>query len=535
MKLNNNALQELYDTLVNCTITISAYVDSPVDKAFRECDERLSESITFEEIKRLQSDNDILKRANDALLSANMEAISKNRKLEKDLDDAKKQLKYFTQSRDDWRSRAKHAEKEVEDLKKAKLHLEQSRLGWVNRANKSVEEFNLANKEITELKNRLDKANADRTERENEAIRELVDVRSQLNYCTHSRDNWRARAKYAEDEIEALKKDNKDLEKRLMETTETFRKANTDRTELQKDRDSYHGLYTELRKDYDKLFEENRKLKARTDCLRYEVEWYRKHYKEQSDKIKELKKQLEELTSQYQKLTIENKRLQNNVSSNYDQGQNDLWVALQNVNNSQPFEIATCFPDVTGLEDILNWDLEDFLDAYKKWQEEKEKERLDHMRDYLARFCEGRVCEGCPLESNEYKCGCGYSFKRRDQFDLRIIPDEELERYYKRAWHGDATAEKVKAACDAFAEGLKAGLASEVKEVPVSCDIPIKDLASWECTIEATVEINNDLLEKVCGVKPEFDISDKAIRNLTDSEKKAVQDFINSLNRKDDK
>lgn len=34
--------------------------------------------------------------------------------------------------------------------------------------------------------------------------------------------------------------------------------------------------------------------------------------------------------------------------------------------------------------------------------------------------------------------------------------------------------------------------------------------------------------------KPEFDISDKAIRNLTDSEKKAVQDFINSLNRKDD-
>lgn len=394
MKLKNNALQELYDTLVNCTITISAYVDSPVDKAFRECDEKLSESITFEHIKKLENDNEDLR-------SANMRGLSKERKLEKDLADAKNQLKYFTQSRDD----------------------------------------------------------------------------------------WRARAKYSEDEVKELKA--------------TLEKANADRTELQKDRDSYHGLYTELRKDYDKLFEDNKRLKARTDCHRNEVMWYRKHYKEQSDKIEELKKQLEELTSQYQKLTIENKRLQNNVRSGYDQGQTDLWVKLQNVNNSQPFEIATCFPDVTGMEDILSWDLEDFLDAYKKWYEEKEKERLDHMRDYLARFCEGRVCEACPLKSDEFKCGCGYSFRRRDRFDTRIVPDEELERYYKRAWHGDATAEKVKAACDAFAEGLKAGLASEVKEVPVSCDIPIKDLASWECTLEATVEINKDLLEKVCGVKSE--------------------------------
>lgn len=42
--------------------------------------------------------------------------------------------------------------------------------------------------------------------------------------------------------------------------------------------------------------------------------------------------------------------------------------------------------------------------------------------------------------------------------------------------------------------------------MPVSCDIPgirFKDLSSWECTLEATVEINKDLLEKVCGVKPE--------------------------------
>ena len=436
MELKNNALRELYDTMMNLPLSMSPYVESPIDKAFKECDEKLSESDIFEEIKTLR-------RANAILLKANLESVSKKRKLEKEIDG---------------------------------LH-------------KHVDILSASEREALSAKKQLEK--------------DLDNTKNQLNYCTHSRDNWRSRACYAEEEVEALKKDNKDLEKRLMETTKTFEKANADRTELQKDRDYYFDVYTELRKDYDKLFEENRKLKARTDCHRYEVEWYRKHYKEQSDKIKELKKQLEELTSQYQKLTIENKRLQNSVRACYDQGQTDLWVMLQNVNDTQPLELATCFPDVTGMEDILSWDLEDFLDAYKKWQEEKEKERLDHMRDYLARFCEGRLCEKCPLGSDEFKCGNGYSFRRSNQFDTRIIPDEKLERYYNKAWHGDATAEKVKEACDALSEGLKAGLASEVKEVPVSSDIPIKDLASWECTLEVTVEINKDLLEKVCGVKPD--------------------------------
>ena len=469
MKLNNNALQELYDTIVNCTITISPYVDSPVYKAFKECDEKLSGSVIFAHIKKLQNDNDILKRANEDLRSANMRGLSKERKLEKEIDGLQKHIDILSASE----------------------------------------------REALSVNKKLEK--------------DLADAKNQLHYFTNSRDDWRSRAKHAEDEIDGLKNKVERLEKedkwlkdtsltwskkalerskQINELKETLEKANTDRTELQKDRDSYCELYTELRKDYDKLFEDNKKLKARTDCHRYEVEWYRKHYKEQSDKIKELKKQLEELTSQYQKLTIENKRLQNSVRSGYDQGQTDLWVKLHNVNDSQPFELATCFPDVTGMEDILNWDLEDFLDAYKKWQEEKEKERLDHMRDYLARFCEGRVCEGCPLESNEYKCGCGYSFKKAADWDMKIIPDEELERYYNKAWHGDAdcmkeTRKRVKAACDAFIEGLKAGLASDVKEVPVSCDIPIKDLASWECTIEATVEVDKDLLNKVCGVKPE--------------------------------
>ena len=144
MKLNNSALQELYDTLVRNTITISPYKESPIDKAFRECDEKLSGLLVFEHIENL----------------------------EKDLDDAKNQLKYFTDSRDAWRGRAKHAENELEELKA------------------------------------------------------------------------------------------------------TLEEANTDRTELQNDRNFYHDLYAELRKDYDKLFNNYKKkcediweLKARLNSI----------------------------------------------------------------------------------------------------------------------------------------------------------------------------------------------------------------------------------------------------------------------------
>ena len=152
MKLKNDALQELYDTVVANTITILPFAASPIDTAFRECDEKLSESITFAKLKDLQDRNDILERYEKALLEANMKLASKNQKLEKeieglgkenklltesrdewskrsienrkqiiklekDLDDAQKLVSYYRQSRNDWRSRAKHAEKEVEDLK----------------------------------------------------------------------------------------------------------------------------------------------------------------------------------------------------------------------------------------------------------------------------------------------------------------------------------------------------------------------------------------------------------------------------------
>ena len=596
MKLKNNALQELYETIVNGTFTFSPYAECPMDKAFRKCDEKLSESVTFEEIKKLENNIDILEKSNGTLLSANSDLASIKKKLEKEIEELRKHFDDLDARRDKWRARAEYAEHELERLRKAHDELFNAgsrKISEVRRENEAInkklekeierlkkdyetvvnERNDLSNKflalkedrdiwirnngekqaTIAELKNKFEareeeldawtKKHIDilsASEREaisakNALEKDLADAKVQLHYFRHSRDDWQGRAEYeeeqkleqlrradsladqvaqlkkeldnllsrahwAEDDVEALKKDNEDLEKRLMKTTEVLEKVNSDRNEQQNDRDFYHGLYTELSKTYDKLSEDNKKLKARANCLHEEVLWYRKHYGDQSDKIQKLKNRL------------------NSIPVNatvFRQGQTDLWDMLQNVNDAKPFELATCFPDVTCMDDILSWDLEDFLDTYKKWQEEKEKERLDHMRDYLARFCEGRVCKGCPLESNEFKCGCGYSFKKATNWDMKIIPDEELERYYEKARgccrshftkpddHCVGLRKKVEEACNAFAEGLKAGLASEVKEAPVSCDIPIKDLGSWERTLEVNVEINKDLLEKVCGVKLE--------------------------------
>lgn len=283
MKLKNEALQKLYDKL-----TSDMFGDPLIDEIFKKCDEELSESITFAQIKDLQDRCDIFEKSHGTLLGANLDLATKKARLEKDLE-------YFRHSRDNWRARAKHAEEEVEDLKK-----------------------------------------------------KLV----------------------------------------------------------------------ELQQDYHELYEKNGESNARTDCLRYEVEWYRKHYKEQSDKIRELKSRL---NSMYDVKYGEYVRSRD---TGYKNGQTDLWDMLQNVNDAKPFELATCFPDVTCMDDILSWDLEDFLDAYKNWQEKNEQERIKHMRDHLVRFCMWRRCDGCPLHTDGFICGRGKSF-----CDMTY---EELKKHYEK-------------------------------------------------------------------------------------------------------
>jgi hypothetical protein len=175
---------------------------------------------------------------------------------------------------------------------------------------------------------------------------------------------------------------------------------------------------------------------------------------------------------------------------------------LQNVNDSQPYEFDV---ECESMEDVIGMDLDDFLDAYKKWQKEKEQNEIDRMRDWLSDFCRGRVCAGCPLESKEYKCCCGLSFRKFDRSDDNIIPDEDIKRYYEKARGcGRYTLKDAKLfattvegvnraitkACEGFCEAVR------------DADTKITENLRKGCTLEATVEVDKDLLATVCGVKP---------------------------------
>lgn len=368
MKLKNSALQDLYDTLVNGTFVCSVYARSPIDKAFEECDDKLSDSVTFATVKDLQDRNDILEESNKSLLAGNL-----NLSTEKNI------------------------------LKNRISRLEELLLD----ANATLEKVNADRNELQEAFDKLSGEN-------NEITKNRDDAKKNVEYFRDCRDNWRARAKHAEKEVE------------------------------------------DLASQYQKLTIENKRL-------RLEVNWYRKHFKEQSDKIQELKSSLNSVYGVYGDKYI--KKIMDVARDDaYEHGQKDLWDRLRIVNDAKPFELATCFPDVSCMDDILSWDLEDFLNAYEKWQEEKDQERIKHMRDYLERFCRGRLCSRCPLGSDEYKCSCAYSFNGAHQ-----IPDEDIKRYYEKA--------------RAFSK-------------------PMCHKDGWTCTLEGTInaEINKDLLNKVCGI-----------------------------------
>lgn len=363
MKLKNSALQELYDKIFGGgTVTFTVDEESPIDKAFRECDDELSESITFALIKDLQDRNDILEESNKSLLAGNLNLSTEKNILKNRISRLEEMLLY---------------------------------------ANATLEKVNADRNELQEAFDKLSGEN-------NEITKKRDDAKKNVEYFRDCRDNWRARAKHAEKEV-------KDLTSQYQKLTEAF----------------------------DKLSEENKRLNARIDCLRAEVEWYRNHFRENFSTL-----------------------LDSTRDAGYKQGQNDLWDKLKEVSDYYYFggddEFDTDDCEMTSMTDIIdNLNVNQFLEAYKNWHKAQEQHRLDRMRDWLHDFCANRFCEGCPLESNEYKCGRGYSFT-----GAKPIPDEDIKRYYEKA-----------RACS-------------------------KPLSHWECTLEGTInaEINKDLLNKICGI-----------------------------------
>lgn len=241
------------------------------------------------------------------------------------------------------------------------------------------------------------------------------------------------------------------------------------------DRDAYHGLYTELRKDYDRLFEEVRALKVPgcpsleelrkdLDNAKIQLKSFTQSRDEWRDRAKHAEKELDEIKQEFKQSYADG------YSDGNEEGQNELWEMLQMINDVKPFE-APYFEDVTSMNDIISWDLEDFKEAYGKWEaeqkkaaEEAKKQHVEFMRGYLKKYCVGKLCFNCPLyDTSKPVSSCLFS----------KLTNEEIEEKYRKVV--DSEWEKA----------------------------PGYFRSTIEAVFTAEAKINKDLLKEVCGVKPD--------------------------------
>lgn len=263
-----------------------------------------------------------------------------------------------------------------------------------------------------------------------------------------------AEKKQLDDKLrEALDK-NKELQEQLEGTKERLDKANADRSELQADRDIWFRKNSEKQAEIEEL-------KKKIQSLEDDIEFKALCRDGWRDRAEIAERQLEEKKQQ---------SYSNGYSDGNEEGQNELWEMLQMVKDMQPNEFDV---ECECLGDVIDMDLEDFKEAYGKWEEEQrkvaeeaKKQHVEYMRDYLRRYCIGKLCFNCPLyNASKPVSSCLFS----------KLTDEEVEERYRKAIEND---------------GRKTS-------VPISARLP----QPWECTIEGKIEINEDILKVVCGIK----------------------------------
>ena len=276
-------------------------------------------------------------------------------------------------------------------------------------------------------------------------------------------------------QMEAMKKENesrhnvidsfidkcKDLEAKvegyenaLKDGKERLDKSIADRSELQADRDIWFRRNSEKQAEIEELKKKIQSLEADLEFKALCRDGWR-------DRAEKAERQLEEKKQQ---------SYADGYSDGNEEGQNELWEMLQMVKDMQPNEFDV---ECECLGDVIDMDLEDFKESYGKWEaeqkkaaEEAKKQHVDYMRSYLKRYCIEKLCFGCPLyNASEPVSSCLFS----------KLTDEEIEKRYRKVIESDD--KKITA--------------------PISARLP----QSWECTIEGTVEINEDILKVVCGIK----------------------------------
>lgn len=352
IEFNNKAMEKLWIYLINQCMFIS---DTDAANAFIKCDEELTDIQDQCEHWKIMyanacGDQDVLKE-NIRLLD------TENRSLKQKVHDQEKEYK------------------SLQDLN----------LDIIAKHNEDMRQLRTENEDLRKDNEKLGNTLQD-------LQKEHDELKKDCAYMTNSRDTWRTRAKHAEAEVEELKK-KLDLQQhayngacidrnQLQEALDNIRAelaAKVKRMdEITNDRDTYNSLYDELKKDYVKLSEENKRLNTRNDCLREEVKWYRKHCKEQSDKIREL-----------QAVDIR--------KYSWHGDRNAMTPTISEANRKA----------------ILKLLLNKSFGASPEYMRE-------YMRYSLRKFCDDHCfCQGCPLRFSD----CNFD----------DMSDEEIEKWYKIA------------------------------------------------------------------------------------------------------
>lgn len=246
-------------------------------------------------------------------------------------------------------------------------------------------------------------------------------------------------------QLEAEKKENESLHNVIDSFVDKCK-------ELEAKVKGYENALKDGKERLDKSIADRSKLQADRDI------WFNKDCEKQAE-IEELKKKIQLLEADLKGETrsrdtwrAEAERLRKEITESYsdgysdgnEEGQNELWEMLQLINDVKPFE-APYFEDVTSINDIISWDLEDFKEAYDKWEAEKnkaaeeaKKAHLEYMREYLKRYCIGRLCINCPLyDAFEPVSSCLFS----------KLTDEEVEKRYRKVTESERKVDLLKKVC----------------------------------------------------------------------------------------
>lgn len=442
MEIKNEALKSLCEYLISGIWSFCPCTKDDIDAAFKKCDDELEKEkeklmkdlednvLAYYKIKWLEGENEELRKKCTYFEKLSTERLKATEELHQQLDTAEKEREAIREESLRNIREGYKTECDLRELRQKYDYLERShkRLGDIR---------NRLAKENEDLKAKMDDSlgicKIRQLEELEEEIGNLREKNKQLNNdntaLQHTVDDFVVKCKDLQQQLDAECKKKQDLQqqvddvgKRYYESSMRVGKLVREKEDLQNQLGSSNAALERLRERYEE------EVVCRRKWAKLAVS--------RDKRIEELQRQIDVL-KQRDMVFVD-------LDSVKLKGMEELWRMIREV-NSAPIEAlysSGAFNNKICVGTIVNMypDVRDFVKEYKTLKngkedkdEEKNKQKcLDDMRDYLHKFCENRWCDGCPLSTDEFKCGRGYRFRKWCFPDNGAIPDEDLKRYYEK-------------------------------------------------------------------------------------------------------